>query len=48
LGGKQIAGKQRICEVSPVGMQKVAELENEAWQMNHAGPKEGLSAANTE
>jgi hypothetical protein len=43
LGGKQTAGKQRICKVSQVGMQKVAELENEAWQMNLAAPKEGLS-----
>jgi hypothetical protein len=31
LDGKQIAGKQRICEVSQVGMQKVAQLENETW-----------------
>jgi len=48
LGGKQTAGKQKICKVSQVGTQKVAEFENDAWQMNHAAPKEGLSAANTE
>jgi hypothetical protein len=29
-------------------MQQVAELENDAWQMSHVAPKEGLSAANTE
>jgi hypothetical protein len=43
LGGKQNAGKQRICEVSQLGMQNVAELENETWRMKHGAPKEGTS-----
>jgi hypothetical protein len=43
LGEKQNAAKQRICEVSQVGIQTMTQLEDETWRTNHAAPRKGTN-----